>query len=279
MGSLQLTGDRPYRALTYLALALGGVTMLVPFVFMVSTSLKPPNQVLAIPPEWIPRPVMWSNYADAMYVLRPRTFLNSIVFAVSVVLGQGLIASLGAYGFTRLRFPGRDTLFLAYLGTMMVPSQVTMIPAYIVVVTLNWHDTYAGLVVPILAHAAFGTFLFRQFFKQIPDELAEAALMDGANHLTIYARLIMPLSKPAITAYAVITALAAWNMFVWPLVVIRSPDLWVLTLALSLLSSQLTNDFHILMAAVTLSMTPLLLLYLFAQRYFVQGITMSGLKG
>src|SRR5262249_45339253 len=133
--------------------------------------------------------------------------------------------------------------------------------------------------VPILAHAAFGTFLFRQFFKQIPDELAEAALMDGANHWTIYSRLIMPLSKPAITAYAVITALTAWNLFVWPLVVIRSPDLWVLTLALSLLSSQLTNDFHILMAAVTLSMAPLLLLYLFAQRYFVQGITMSGLKG
>jgi multiple sugar transport system permease protein len=291
MGALQLSrvgvatrrraqpGDVGLRALTYLVLALGGITMVVPFVFMVSTSLKPPTQVLAIPPEWIPSPPTWSNYLDALYVLRPRTFLNSIVFAVSVVLGQGLVATLGAYGFTRLRFPGRDTLFLAYLGTMMVPSQVTMIPAYIVVVTLNWHDTYAGLIVPIMAHAAFGTFLFRQFFKQIPDELADAALIDGANHLTIYARIVMPLSKPAITAYSVITALSAWNLFVWPLVVIRSPDLWVLTLALSQLSSQLSNDFHILMAAVTLSMTPLLVLYIFAQRYFVQGITMTGLKG
>jgi multiple sugar transport system permease protein len=265
--------------LVYLALLLGGITMVIPFLFMVSTSLKAPQQVLAIPPVWIPNPVRFENYTDALYVLRPRTFINSIIFAVAVVLGQGTIASLGAYGFTRLKFPGRDQLFLAYLGTMMIPSQVTLIPVYLVVVWLNWHDTYAGLIVPIMAHGAFGTFLFRQFFKQIPDELADAALIDGANHFTIYARLFLPLSKPALTAYGVITLLSAWNLFVWPLIVIRSPDLWVLTLALSMLSSQLTNDFHILMAAVTLSMTPLLVLYLFAQRYFVQGVTMSGLKG
>jgi len=266
-------------ALIYLALVVGGLTMVIPFAFMVSTSLKGPQQVLAIPPQWIPSPIRWENYADALYVLRPRTFLNSIIFAVSVVLGQGLVATLGAYGFTRLRFPGRDQIFLAYLGTMMIPSQVTLIPVYLVVVTLNWHDTYAGLIVPILAAGAFGTFLFRQFFKQIPDELCDAALIDGANHLTIYSRIVLPLSKPALTAYGIITLLTAWNMFSWPLIVIRSPDLWVLTLALFQLSSQLTNDFHILMAAVTLSMTPLLILYLFAQRYFVQGVTMSGLKG
>jgi multiple sugar transport system permease protein len=274
-----MRGDGWARAATYLLLTIGGITMLVPFAFMLSTSLKAPQQVLAIPPELLPSPIRWQNYADALYVLRPRTFLNSIVFAASVVFGQGLVATLGAYGFTRVRFPGRETLFLAYLGTMMIPNQVTLIPAYLVVVWLNWHDTYAGLIVPIMAHGAFGTFLFRQFFKQIPDELADAALIDGANHLTIYSRIFLPLSKPALTAYGVITALAAWNAFVWPLIIIRSPDLWVLTLALSVLSSQLTNDFHILMAAVTLSMTPLLALYLFAQRYFVQGVTMSGLKG
>jgi multiple sugar transport system permease protein len=266
-------------ALIYLALILGGITMVVPFLFMISTSLKAPQQVLAIPPQWIPSPIRWQNYADALYVLRPRTFLNSIIFAASVVFGQGLVATLGAYGFTRLRFPGRDQLFLAYLGTMMIPGQVTLIPVYIVIVTLNLHDTYGGLILPIMAQAAFGTFLFRQFFKQIPDELADAALIDGANHWTIYSRIVLPLSKPALTAYGVITLLSAWNLFVWPLIVIRSPDLWVLTLALSQLSSQLTNDFHILMAAVTLSMSPLLILYLFAQRYFVQGVTMSGLKG
>lgn len=272
-------GDAWIRFAVYVALALGGLTMIVPFAFMVSTSLKPPTEVLAIPPAMIPSTIRWENYADALYVLRPRTFFNSILFATCVVLGQGTVATLGAYGFTRLRFPGREQLFLAYLGTMMVPGQVTMIPAYLVVVWLGWYDTYAGLIVPIMAHAAFGTFLFRQFFKQIPEELCDAARIDGANHLTIYARVVLPLSKPALTAYGVITALAAWNMFAWPLVVVRSPDLWVLTLALSMLSGQLTNDFHILMAAVTLSMLPLLLLYLFAQRYFVQGITMTGLKG
>lgn len=272
-------GDGWTMAATYVLLVLGGITMIVPFALMISTSLKPPEQVLAIPPELIPARLNWQNYADALYVLRPRTFLNSIFFATSVVLGQGLVATLGAYGFTRVRFPGRETLFLAYLGTMMIPNQVTLIPAYLVVVWLNWHDTYAGLIIPILASGAFGTFLFRQFFKQIPDELADAAVIDGANHVRVYWQIFLPLSKPALTAYGVITALGAWNAFVWPLIIIRSPDLWVLTLALSMLSSQLTNDFHILMAAVTLTMMPLLVLYLFAQRYFVQGVTMSGLKG
>jgi multiple sugar transport system permease protein len=267
------------RVLVYLLLILGGITMLIPFAFMLSTSLKPPTQVLLIPPEWIPRPVRWANYADALGILRWSTFLNTVIFTVSIVIGQGLVTTMGGYGFTRLRFPGRETIFLAYLGTMMVPSQVTIIPAYIVVVNLNWHDTYAGLIVPILASGAFGTFLFRQFFKQIPDELADAALIDGANHLTIYWRIFMPLSRPALTAYGVITALTAWNMYVWPLIVVKSPDLWVLTLALSILSGTMASDFHLLMAGVTLSTAPLLLLYLFGQRYFVQGVTMSGIKG
>jgi multiple sugar transport system permease protein len=267
------------RVLVYLLLTLGGITMLIPFAFMLSTSLKPPTQVLLIPPEWIPRPIRWANYADALGILRWSTFLNTVIFTVSIVIGQGLVTTMGGYGFTRLRFPGRETVFLAYLGTMMVPSQVTIIPAYIVVVNLDWHDTYAGLIVPILASGAFGTFLFRQFFKQIPDELADAALIDGANHLTIYWRIFMPLSRPALTAYGVITALTAWNMYVWPLIVVKSPDLWVLTLALSILSGTMASDFHLLMAGVTLSTAPLLVLYLFGQRYFVQGVTMSGIKG
>jgi multiple sugar transport system permease protein len=287
VGALQLgreagrsSGDERWlRVVVYLLLALGGITMLVPFAFMLSTSLKPPTQVLLIPPEWIPRPIRWANYADALGILRWSTFFNTVIFTVSIVIGQGLVTTMGGYGFTRLRFPGRETIFLAYLGTMMVPSQVTIIPAYIVVVNLDWHDTYAGLIVPILASGAFGTFLFRQFFKQIPDELADAALIDGANHLTIYWRIFMPLSRPALTAYGVITALTAWNMYVWPLIVVKSPDLWVLTLALSILSGTMASDFHLLMAGVTLSTAPLLVLYLFGQRYFVQGVTMSGIKG
>jgi multiple sugar transport system permease protein len=268
------------RALSYLILAVGGATMLIPFVYMVSSSLKPASQVYLFPPVWVPNPLTWHNYADAWYVLTAQTFFNTIFFSVSIVVGQGLVTTMGGYAFARIRFPAREPLFLAYLGTMMVPSQVTMIPAYIVVVKLGWQDSYQGLIVPILASGAFGTFLFRQFFKQLPDELADAAFIDGANHFTIYSLLYLPLSKPALTAYAVITLLTAWNMYVWPLIIIQSQDLWVLTLALATLAgNQLVQQINVLMAAVTLSMLPLLLFYAFGQRLFVEGVAMTGIKG
>lgn len=292
MGALQLAGrpaehalrgqrfqDGVARFVTYLLLVIGGTTMLVPFAYMLSTALKPGPQVFLFPPVWIPTPLAWQNFGDAWSVIGVRTFLNTIFFAGSIVLGQGLVTTMGGYGFARLQFPGRDRLFLAYLGTMMIPAQVTMIPAYIVVVKLGWQNSYQGLIVPILASGAFGTFLFRQFFKQIPQELADAAFIDGANHLTIYARLFLPLSKPALIAYGMITMLNAWNMFVWPLIIVQSQRLWVLTLALSILQGELGSQMNVLMAGVALSMLPLLVLYVFGQRLFVQGVTMTGLKG
>jgi multiple sugar transport system permease protein len=273
-------GHRPWiTAAVYLVLIVGGVLMVVPFAFMLSTSLKPATQVLRFPPEWIPSPPRWANYPDALDVLQVRTFFNTVFFTLSIVFGQGLVTTMGGYGFARLRFPFRDQLFLAYLGTMMIPPQVTLIPAYLVVVLLGWQDSYQGMIVPILASGAFGTFLFRQFFKQIPDELGDAALVDGANHLTIYARIFLPLSAPALTAYGVITMLTAWNMYVWPLIIVQSEEHWVLTLAISTLTGRLGTDFHILMAAVTLSILPLLIFYIFGQRYFVQGVAMTGIKG
>lgn len=267
------------RLATYLLLLVGGATMFVPFAYMLSTSLKPGSQIFLFPPVWIPSPLQWSNYPDAWRVIGVRTFLNTIFFAASIVVGQGLVTTMGGYGFARLKFPGREQIFLAYLGTMMIPSQVTMIPAYIVVVKLGWQNSYQGLIIPILASGAFGTFLFRQFFKQIPEDLSDAALIDGANHLTIYLRLFLPLSKPALTAYGIITLLHAWNMFVWPLIIIQKEELWVLTLALSILQGELGSQMNLLMAGVTLSMLPLLILYAFGQRLFVQGVTMSGIKG
>jgi multiple sugar transport system permease protein len=267
------------RVLTYLFLVVGGATMLVPFIYMVSTGLKTGPQVFLFPPVWIPSPVQWSNFADAWTVIGVRTFLNTVLFAACIVFGQGLVTTMGGYGFARLKFPGREQIFLAYLGTMMIPSQVTMIPAYIVVVKLGWQNSYQGLIIPILASGAFGTFLFRQFFKQIPDDLSDAAFMDGATHLTIYARLFLPLSKPALVAYGTITLLNAWNMFVWPLIIVQSQQLWVLTLALSILQGELGSQMNVLMAGVTLSILPLLILYIFGQRLFVEGVTMSGIKG
>jgi len=266
-------------AVIYGLLAVGAFTMIVPFAYMLSTSLKTGQQAYLFPPEWLPDPFVLANYAEALEILSPRAFFNSIFFTVSIVLGQGLVTTMGGYAFARLRFPARERLFLAYIGTMMIPGQVTIIPAYIVVVWLGWQDSYQGLIVPILASGAFGTFLFRQFFKQIPEELADAARIDGANHWTIYWRIFMPLSKPAITAYSVITALTAWNMFLWPIIIVQSRELWVLTMALNILQGQLGGQLQLLMAAVSLTMLPLFVLYLFGQRFFVQGVTMSGLKG
>lgn len=292
MGTLQLTrssrttlwGSQRFqtifgKSLTYLFLVLGGATMLIPFFYMISTALKTGPQVFLFPPVWIPSPLQWSNFGDAWSVIGVRTFANTVFFAACIVFGQGLVTTMGGYGFARLKFPWREQLFLAYLGTMMIPSQVTMIPAYLVVVKLGWQNSYQGMIIPILASGAFGTFLFRQFFKQIPDELPEAALMDGASHLTIFAQLFIPLSKPAMVAYGVITLLNAWNMFVWPLIIIQSEQLWVLTLALSILQGELGSQMNVMMAGVTLSILPLLILYIFGQRLFVQGVTMTGIKG
>lgn len=266
-------------AATYGLLALLLFFMLAPFAYMVTTALKPPSQVYLYPIRWLPDPIMWSNFPAALDRLTLRAFLNSIIFTGAIVFGQGLFTTMGGYAFARLEFPFRNALFLAYLGTMMIPFQVTMIPTFIIVARLGWQDTYQGLILPILAGGAFGTFLFRQFFMSIPGELADAAVVDGANPLDIYWRIYLPLSKPALTAYGVITALSAWNMYLWPLIVTQSADLRTLTLVIAQLSGQMNAELHLLMAAVTICLVPILTVYIIGQRFFVEGIAMSGLKG
>ncbi len=263
----------------YAVLLIGAFFMIMPFIFMLSTSLKPSTQVFLYPPRWIPDPFMWSNYPAALERLTIRAFFNSVFFTVAVVLGQGLVTTMGGFAFARLQFPGKHLLFLAYLGTMMIPFQVTMIPTFVVVARLGWQDTYQGMILPILAGGAFGTFLFRQFFISIPEELGDAATVDGANPLQIYLYIYLPLSKPAMTAYGVITSLAAWNMYLWPLIVVQSKELRPLTLVIAQLSGQMNAELHLLMAAVTLCLIPIFLLYAFGQRFFVEGIAMTGLKG
>jgi multiple sugar transport system permease protein len=265
--------------LVYILLAFGAVVMLYPFAYMLSTSLKSPAQVYLFPPRWIPDPLMWSNYAAAAGRMGVRPFLNSAFFTLAIVLGQGLVTTMGGYAFARLRFPGRNTLFIAYLGTMMIPAVVVSIPTFVIVARLGWQDTYQGLIVPILASGAFGTFLFRQFFLGVPDELGEAATIDGANPLGIFWRIYLPLSKPALTAYGVITALAAWNMYLWPLIVIQSEEIKVVTLVIAQFSGSMNTQLNVMMAAVAISLAPIFLLYVLGQRFFVEGIAMTGLKG
>lgn len=279
--TLSLT--RPSRllpaVLTYTVLLGLAFFMLAPFAYMLTTALKPASQAYQYPIRWIPDPMMWSNFAQALDRLTPQAFMNSIIFTTCIVCGQGLFTTMGGFAFARLDFPFRNALFLAYLGTMMIPFQVTMIPTFIIVARLGWQDTYQGLILPILANGAFGTFLFRQFFLTIPAELGDAAVVDGAHPLDIYWRIYLPLSKPALTAYGVITTLSAWNMYLWPLIVTQSKELRTLTLVIAQLSGQMNAELHLMMAAVTICLLPILTVYVFGQRFFVEGITMSGLKG
>lgn len=260
-------------------LLLGAAINLIPFLWMISTSLKVPTQVFAYPPVWIPRPINWGNYRTAFNQVGGRAFLNSLIFSVSIVVFQGLVTTMGGFAFARLKFPGRNAIFLIYLGTLMIPPQVTLIPTFIVVVKLHWINTYQGLIVPIIAQGAFGTFMFRQFFLKIPNDLYESARLDGANPWQLYWRLTIPLSRPVLTAYGVITFLTAWNMFLWPLIVVRSEKLQVVPMVIAEMSTGVGVDRGIVMAAVTLSILPIFVLWIVGQRWFVEGIAMTGMKG
>ena len=267
------------RALSYVVLGAGAAIMLLPFVWMVSTSLKAPADVFVYPPQWLPNPVRWSNYADVMHVLPfGRYVLNTTLVATSVTALHLLVSSLAAYAFARLRFPGRNRLFLAYLATLMVPGQVTLIPNFLIVKYLGWIDTYQALIVP-QAFSAFGTFLLRQFFLTIPRELEDAARIDGASALGVYWRIILPLSGPALATLGVFTFTAQWNNFLWPLIVINDEQLRTLTVGLRALVGQFTVQYQLLMAGSVIALVPMLVVFLLAQRFFVRGIALTGLAG
>ncbi len=246
---------------------------------MIVTSLKTSREVYLYPPTWIPNPFAWSNYPDAFDKVNGRVFFNSAFFALSIVFFQGLFTTMGGFAFARINFPYRNIFFIVYLSTLMIPPQVTLIPTFLVVVRLGWVDSYQGLIVPILAQGAFGTFLFRQFFLRLPNEMYEAARLDGANYWQQFWKFTIPLSRPVITAYAVITFLTAWKMYLWPVIVVRSEDLKVLPMVIAELSANSSQDRGVMMAAVALSILPILILYIVAQRWFVEGIAMTGQKG
>lgn len=267
------------RALLFIVLIIGAFIALFPFYWMIVTSLKTSKEVYLYPPTWIPDPVAWSNYRDAFDKVNGRVFFNSAFFAITIVVLQGLVTTMGGFAFARIKFPFRNVFFIIYLSTLMIPPQVTLIPTFIVVVKLGWVDTYQGLIVPILAQGAFGTFLFRQFFLRLPNEMYEAATLDGANYWQQFWKFTIPLSRPVITAYGVITFLTAWKMYLWPVIVVRSTELKVLPMVIAELSANSSQDRGVMMAAVALSILPILILYIVAQRWFVEGIAMTGQKG
>jgi len=260
-------------------LIAGSVIMLLPFAWMLSTSLKLPPETFTYPPVWIPSTIAWQNYLKTVTVMPfSRFYLNSLIVTTSVTLLQLLTSSLAAFAFARMRFPGRNLLFLLYLATLMIPFQVTMIPNFILVRFLGWYDTYRALILPP-AFSAFSTFLLRQYFLGIPRDLDEAARMDGANSLRIWWQVIMPLAGPAIAALATFVSLNTWNDFLWPLIITNSPEMRTLPVGLSTFQGQFKTDWNLLMAGSVIAMLPVLLVYMIGQRWFIRGITLSGLGG
>jgi multiple sugar transport system permease protein len=266
-------------SIIYVLLLLGVLAVILPFVFMVASSLENSVQIGALTPQFIPNPLVWSNYQQVWDDLPiARYFLNSMVVSVIITLGQLLTASMAAYAFARLHFRGRSALFSLYLATLIIPSQVTLIPNYLIVRELHWHNTYMGLIAPFVV-SVFSTFLLRQFFLTIPTDLEDAARIDGANHWQIYSRIILPLSRPALATVVILTFLASWNNFLWPLVVIDSPSLTTVPLSVTAYQGQFAIVWGPLMAAATLSLAPVLIVYVLMQKYIVEGIALTGQGG
>ena len=271
-------------ALLYAVLSILSMAFILPLLWMVSVSLQDAAGVFAQPFRWIPAVPRWQNYADAV-TLFPfgRYLFNTSVITVSVVVLTVLSSSLVAYGFSRMRFRGRDTLFAICLSTMMLPGQVTMIPVYAACARLGWVDTWYPLIVPALFGSPFYIFLFRQFFMTIPREYDEAALLDGAGRFRIYWSILLPLARPAVATVALFCFIGAWNDFFNPLIYINTPDKATLTLGLHMLKNQIVGtgsvQWHILMAASLLVMLPNVMVFFFAQKHFVKGLQMGGLRG
>lgn len=268
-------------ALTYAVLIGLSFLFLIPFFWMLSTSLTDASKVIVKDRHWIPDPVVWANYKKALTVLPFHLFLkNTLIITISCIVGQLVSASLVAFGFARMRFPGRDALFILVLSTMMLPAQVTQIPTFILFTHLRWIDTLKPLIVPaFFGGGAFFIFLLRQFFLTIPSELEDAARIDGCSPFGIYRNVALPLSKPALATVAVFSFMHHWNDFMGPLIYIQSMENKTLALGLNSFKGLHGTEYHLLMAASVSVLLPVLVIFFAAQKYFVRGIVLSGLKG
>lgn len=267
------------RIFAYGMLALGGFVMIIPFLWMLSTSFKTLEQVFIWPPIFFPPTLRWDNYVRMFELVDFGLYTwNTLKIALVVTFGQLLTSSMAGYAFARLRFPGRDTLFLVYLATMMIPGVVVLIPNFIVMRNLGLVNTHVGLMLPALT-SAFGTFLMRQFFLAFPPELEDAAKLDGCNPLSFYFRILIPLSTPILATLGVMTFQGTWNDFLWPLIMLSSAAKRTLQVGLSFMIGPNSTDWPLLMAGSVITLLPIIVLFFFAQKYFVQSIKMTGLKG
>lgn len=267
------------RVLLYIVLILIAVIMVVPFLWMLSTSLKTQYDAVKIPPVWIPDPPQWENYVK-LFTEQPmfQFMLNTIKIVFFVVLGQLFFSSLAAYSFARISFKGRNVVFFFYIATLMVPGQVTMIPTYLMFAKAGLTDNHLALILPAF-FSAFGVFLLRQFFMSLPRELEEAAEIDGCNPFVTYWRIMLPLVVPAMLTLGVFTLMNTWNDYMGPLIYLSSPEKYTMTLGIAYFKGVYTTQWNLVMAGSIVSVVPILIAYLCAQKYFIEGIAFSGVKG
>jgi len=266
----------------YALLLPGAVIFVFPLLWMLSTALKPENQIFLFPPKWIPEPILWQNFWEGWTIYLPfNLFLrNTLIITGNNIVGNLVSCCLAAYGFARLRARGKNIFFMLVLGTMLLPTEVTLIPQYILFSGLGWSDSWLPLMVPSWFGWPFFIFLLRQFFMNIPHELDEAARLDGASSWRILSDIILPLSKPAIASVVIFAFIGNWNNFLPPLIYIRSMPRQVLAVGLNMFRGQFGQaDYHYMMAVAVLVLLPVLVVFFIGQRVFIQGIATSGLKG
>lgn len=269
-----------YTFLAYALLTIGAVSMLMPFLWMLATSLMTQKQIFSYPPELIPSPLHIQNYSEvAKSIPVAAYFLNSAVVAVITTIGQLIIASMAGYAFARLSFKYREPLFLLFLATTMIPAQVNIVPLFFIMRELGWIDTYQALIVPGL-FGGFGIFLMRQWFKTLPAGLEEAAKIDGCNPLQTFYKVALPLALPALATLGIFTFILTWNSFMWPLIVTNSDSMRTLPVGLAIFKGSFreTTEWGQLMACAVISVIPVIGVFLLGQKYFIKGITMGGMK-
>jgi len=272
-------GEARAHWLAYVVLGVGLTVVTSPFIWMALSSLKSEGEIRQVPPTWIPEAPTLDNFRELFDRLDfPQFFTNSAVVAIAVTIGNLVFSSMLGYVLAKSEFAGKKLLFRLVLGTLMIPGMVTLVPLFVLVANMGLVNTYFGLILPFLA-APFGVFLMRQFFLGIPDELIDAARVDGASEARIFVQVVIPLAKPALATLAILTFLGSWNNFLWPLVVATTEDKYTLPVALALYSTgQNQTDYGLLLAGAVVVVVPVLIVFLILQRYFVQGVAMTGIK-
>lgn len=269
--------------ISYALLTAVTVPFLIPFLWMVSTALKDSAQIMAFPPVWIPNPIMWGNFGEAVTRIPFFMFVkNTVIIVTCSMIGTLVSAPLVAYGFSRIRWPGRDYLLMLVIATMMIPFPVTLIPQFVIFARLGWVNTFYPLIIPSFVGIPFYVFLLRQFFMTIPEDISDSARIDGASELCIYSRIILPLSKPVLAVVSLFQFLTSWNDFLRPLIYLMDPKRYPLSLGLQEFRTTLSEaswmDWNLFMAACTLTVIPTIILFFLAQRHFIEGVHLTGMK-